>query len=51
MVWYKANKLQQNKKILKEITMEAKRLRILKVTELIIQEVKAKLRILTEKDI
>ena len=51
MVQYKANKPQQNKKVLKKITIKAKRLRILKAIELIIQGVKAKLKILTEKDI
>ena len=51
MVWHKVNRPQWNKRILKEITMEAKRLRILKVTELIVQGVKAKLKILAEEDI
>ena len=51
MVWCRANRLQRNKKTLKETTMEAKRLRILKVTELTVQEAKAKPKILTEEDI
>ena len=51
MVWCKANGPQQNTRILKEIIMETKKLRILKAIKLIIQRVEAKLKILTEKDI
>ena len=51
MVWYKTNRPQQNIKKLKEITIEVKRLRILKVTEPIVQGVKAKLKISVEEDI
>ena len=51
MVQRRANRPQRNKKILKETTMEAKRLRILKTTKLTVQEVKAKLKILIEEDI
>ena len=51
MVWRRANRLQRNKKILKEIIIKAKRLRILKVTEPIVQGVKAELRILAEEDV
>ena len=51
MVWRKANRPQQNKKILKEATIKAKRLRTLKATEPIIQGAKAKPRILAKEDI
>ena len=51
MVWCKANKLQQNKKTLKETTIKAKKLKILKAIELTVQGVKAKLKILVEKNI
>ena len=51
MVWYKANGPQQNVKKLKKITIEAKRLRILKAIELTVQGAKAKLKILIEEDI
>ena len=48
---YRANRPQQYKRILKEITMEAIRLRILKVKELIVKGVKAKPKILVKEDI
>ena len=51
MVWYKANRPQQNIKKLKETTIKVKRLRILKTAKLIVQGVKAKLKILTKEDI
>ena len=51
MVQYKANRPQQNKRKLKEITMEAIRLRTLRVIELAIKKVKVKLKILAEEDI
>ena len=51
MVWCKANKPQQYIKILKEVTIEATRLRTLRAKELTVKGVKAKLRILTEEDI
>ena len=51
MVWRKANGPQQNIKILKEITIKVKKLKILKATELIVQEVEAKLKILAEEGI
>ena len=51
MVWYKVNGPQWYIKILKEATMEALRLRILEILELIIKGVKAKPKILVKKDI
>ena len=51
MVWYKANRPQQYTKILKETTIEAIQLKISRATELIVKEVKAKLKILIEEDI
>ena len=51
MVWRKANRPQQYIKTLKEVTMEAIRLKTLRVKELIIKGVKAKLKILIEEDI
>ena len=51
MVWRRANRPQWYIKILKEATIEALRLRILGISELIIKGVKAKLRILAEEDV
>ena len=51
MVWHKANRLQQYTKILKEATMEAIKLRTLRIKELIVKEVKAKPKILIEENI
>ena len=51
MVWYKANKPQRYIKILKEITIEAIRLRILKVKKPIVKKVEAKPKILIKEDI
>ena len=51
MVWRRANRPQQYIKILKEATIEAMRLRTLRVKELIVKETKAKLKILVEEDI
>ena len=51
MVWYRANRPQQYIKTLKKATIEAIKLRTLKAKELIVKEVEAKLRILTEEDI
>ena len=51
MVWCKANRPQQNIRILKKTTIEVKRLKILKVIKLAVQRVEAKLRILAEEDI
>ena len=51
MVWRKANGPQQYIKILKEATIKAIKLRISRAKELVVKEVKAKLRILIEKDI
>ena len=51
MVWCKANGFQWNKKTLKEIIIEAKKLRILKTIELTVQGVKAKPKISVEEDI
>ena len=51
MVWCKANRPQRNTRKLKETTIEVKELRTLKVTELAVQGVEAKLKILAEKDI
>ena len=51
MVWYKANGPQQYIKILKEVTIEALRLRILGILKLIIKKAEAKLKFLAEEDI
>ena len=51
MVWYRANRPQWYIKILKKATIEALRLKILKILKLIIKGVKAKPKILTEEDI
>ena len=51
MVQCRANGPQWNKRILKEITVKAKRLKILKATELTVQGVKAKPKISAEEDI
>ena len=51
MVWYRTNRPQQYIKTLKEATIEAIRLRTLKAKKLIIKEIKAKPKILTEEDI
>ena len=51
MVQRKANRSQQNIKILKETAIKAKRLKILRTTKPAIQRVEAKLRILVEEDI
>ena len=51
MVWRKANKPQWNIRILKEVTIKAIRLRILRAKKLIIKGVEAKLKILVEEDI
>ena len=51
MVWRKANRPQQNIRTLKEITIKVKRFRILRIIKLAVQGVKAKLKILTKKDI
>ena len=51
MVWCRANGPQQYIRILKEITIEAIRLRISRAINLIVKEAEAKLRILVEKDI
>ena len=51
MVWCKANGLQRYIKILKEATIEALRLRILGILELIIKKTEAKPKILVEEDI
>ena len=44
MVWCRANRPQQYIKILKEVTIEAIRLKILRAKELIVKGVKAKLK-------
>ena len=51
MVQHKANRPQQYTKTLKETTIKAIKSRILKVKELTVKGVKAKLKILAEKDI
>ena len=51
MVWYKANRLQQYKKILKEATIEATKLRILRVKELTVKGAEAELKILAKENI
>ena len=51
MVWCQANRLQQYTKILKEVTIEAIKLRTLRAKKPIIKGVKAKLKILTKEDI
>ena len=51
MVWRKANRPQQYTKTLKEITIKATKLRILRAKELIIKGVKAKPKILAEEDV
>ena len=51
MVQYKVNGPQQYIRTLKEITIKAKELRILKAIELAVQGVEAKLRILIKEDI
>ena len=51
MVQYRANRPWRYIRILKEITIKAIRLRILRVKELIIKGIKAKLKILVEEDI
>ena len=51
MVWRRANRPQRYIKILKEATIKATRLRTLKAKKLTIKGVKAKLKILAEKDI
>ena len=51
MVWHRANGPQWYIKILKEATMEAIKLRILRAKELTVKEIKAKLKILAEEDI
>ena len=51
MVWCRANRLQRYIKILKEATIEAAKLRILRAKELIVKGIEAKLKILAEEDI
>ena len=51
MVQRKANKPQWNAKILKEITIKVKRLKILRAIKLAVQGVEAKLKILTKENI
>ena len=51
MVQYKANRLQQNIKKLKELTMEVTKLKILRAIKLVVQGVEAKPKILIEEDI
>ena len=51
MVWCKANRLQQYTRILKEVTIEAIKLRTLRAKKPIIKGVKAKLKILAKEDI
>ena len=51
MVWRKANRPQQYIKILKEATIEAIKLKILRAKELIVKGVQAKLKILIKEDI
>ena len=51
MVWCRVNRPQRYIKVLKEATMEAIKLRILKAKELIVKGVEAKLKILIEEDV
>ena len=51
MVWRRANRPQRYIRTLKEATIEAIKLRTLRVKELIIKRIKAKPKILTEEDI
>ena len=51
MVWHRANRPQRYIRTLKEVTMEAIRLRTLKAKELIIKKAKAKPKILIKEDI
>ena len=52
MVWrYRANRPQRYIRTLKEITIEAIKLRILKVKELIVKGAEAKPKILIEEDV
>ena len=51
MVWRKANRPQQYTKILKEATIEATKLRILRAKKPIIKGAKAKPKISAEKNI
>ena len=51
MVWRRANKPQQYIRTLKEATIEAIKLRILRAKELTVKRLKTKLKILVEKDI
>ena len=51
MVWRKANRPQQYIRILKEATIKAIKLRILKAKELIVKGAEAKLKILIKEDV
>ena len=51
MVWHRANGLQWYIRTLKEATMEATKLKTLRVKELIVKGVKAKPKISAEEDI
>ena len=51
MVWRRANRPQRYIKTLKKATIEALRLRILKILKPIVKGVEAKLKILIEEDI
>ena len=51
MVWCRANRPQRYTRILKEATIEAIKLRTLRVKELIVKRAEAKLKILVKEDI
>ena len=51
MVWHRANRPQQYKRILKETTIKAIKLRILRAKELIVKGAEAKPKISAEEDI
>ena len=51
MVWRRANRPQQYIRILKEVIIKATKSKIFKVKELIVKEVKAKLKILVEENV
>ena len=51
MVWRRTNKPQQYKKTLKETTIKAIKLRILRAKEPIVKKIKAKPKISAEEDI
>ena len=51
MVWYRANGLQRYTKTLKEATIEAIKLKILRAKKLVVKGIEAKPKISAEEDI